>query len=567
MKGHTYLKIVHSYRMGSKSKHEVIANLGRADILAASGLENIIESLKRYVKEDKQKAEEENKFPDILKMEEKERNNYGYICYKKLWNNYGMKEIVERIQEGLRIRYDLCGIVFSLVVGRLLRPGSKLDYYNHKDTYIGINEDLDLQDIYRTLDIISKNKEQIEEAIFYKSRDLFNMELDVVFYDVTTFYFESQRSDELRDYGFSKDCKINEVQVVMGLLVDKEGKPIGYELYRGNTFDSKTMLKMLKKIKEKFRIEKVVIVADKGMNSKINLKEIKESGLDYIVSARLRSMPDKIQNEILKKEEYMMMEGIEGEKSFSYKIIDYTNVLKTKEEENTSDTESNQKGKTRTSTYIMTEKLICTYSEFRAKKDKKDRERMLEKAKEIVGNNRVSMITQKKGYKKYIKGNKKEGTGKLEIDENKIQEDEQYDGYYVIQSSKLDLSAKEVIANYHNLYKIEESFRVIKTTMKTRPIFHYTPERIEGHFVLCFIAFLLERELEGMLKRKNIDSSPEKIKEAINSLEFTQIEIEKEKYYLKSKQLPLASKILSELRLKQPNNVLSEEQLKQYLEI
>ena len=163
-----------------------------------------------------------------------------------------------------------------------------------------------------------------------------------------------------------------------------------------------------------------------------------------------------------------------------------------------------------------------------------------------------SSLTRKVGAKKFIRTEGKEKI--LGIDEERILEDSKYDGYYVIQTSDFKLSGSEIYEAYHGLWKIEESFRVLKSTMRTRPIFHWTEKRIRGHFVMCFLAFLLERELELKLKQKGIKASPEKIKEAINSLELSKLQIGDEHYYLKGKAQPLANKILNALRIKHLSN-------------
>jgi len=557
-KGHKYLQIVQSYRKDGKNKHRVVANLGRADVLINSGLENIVAALNKLVKKGN------SNLRDITTLKENARLNYGYIVFKKLWNKYSLKELLSSIIQKKRTEYNFEEIVFSLVINRLLSPSSKRHHYLHRERYIQTDKESKLHGIYRSLDVLSESKEKIEEEIFNKNRNLFNMQIDVVFYDVTTFHFESQRADELRDFGFSKANKVNEVQVVMGLLIDNEGRPIGYELFPGDTFDGKTMLRVLKKLKDKFKINQVIIVADKGLNSKINFKDIKSNGFDYIVSSRIKNMSVTMQEKILSDQGYMAIaknktkdtkEEGENEEIYRYKLIDYDNKVTYKDEVT---------GKTEK--IILKEKLVCTYSSKRAAKDYRDRERAIEKAKGVLVRKDYGKLNNKRGYKKYIsiEGNE---TPEYSLDESKIKKDSRFDGYYAISYSRLDLSPEEVIEQYHNLYRIEESFRILKSTMKTRPVYLRTKAHIEGHFVICFFAFLLERELELRLRKRKIEYSSERIKEALNSLEFSEIEIEKGKYYLKGKQINLASEILSVLKIKQPAKLLTDEQVIEYLSL
>ncbi len=552
-KGKTYLQIVESYREDNTVKHKVIANLGNLELLLANGLANIVSSLAKHIPNNNQLA---TKY-DITTMEEKERFNYGYLAYKRLWDKYSITEILEEL-DTKKVKYNLSEIVFSLVVNRLLSPSSKLYHYHSKKHYIGTEEQSELHDIYRSLGLLSKNKEEIEKILFDRSRNLFNMKVDIVLYDVTTFHFESQRADELRNFGFSKANKINEVQVVMGLLVDLEGRPIGYELFPGNTFDGKTMLKMVRKLKERYELNQIIIVADKGLNSRINLKEIKDAGFDYIVSARLRNMSKKVQEDVFSEDGYKSINKDEKEGVYKYKVLDYQNSFIYKEENESGEIIKKEK-------ITLTEKLVCSYSSKRANKDRSDRMRSIEKANKLIASKDVSRLENKKGYKRYIETKGKEKLKEMYLSKEKIAKEEQFDGYYALEYSNLSMDPEEVISRYHDLYKIEESFRVLKSTMETRPIYLRTTEHIEGHFVVCFLAFLLERELELRLRQREIEYSAEKIKSALNSMEFSEIEIEANKFYMKSKNESLGSKIFELLKLKTPKNLLTQQQLSEYL--
>ena len=580
-KGHDYLKIVESYRENGKSKHRTVVNLGRADILAESGLENIIKGLQKYLK---RKDGEQNNIRDISTIEEKSRVNYGYVAFQTLWNKYSLSELLNNLICERKIEFDFVHTVFLMVINQLLRPFSKYFLQRNQDDYLSNGNNIPFQHFYRSLDILAENKPAIENALFSKNRDLFNMKVDIVFYDVTTFHFESQLQDEMRDFGFSKAHKFNELQVVLGMLIDCEGRPIGYELYPGNTFDSKTLLRILKKLKEQFDLNKVIIVADKGINSKLNLKHIKDNGFGYIVSARIKNMKKSIQKEILSDQDYKEIsnsdlfywrDDFEKEDSlFKYKVLDYTNLIKYEprriciqrgEDENKSENAKRNK-------WIreeLQEKLICTFSSKRARKDAKDRERAIEKAMKVISENNKSVISSKRGYKRFVTDDREEVDKEnyhLKLDEERISEESKFDGFYAIQCSNLSLDPLKVIDNYHYLFKVEESFRILKSTMETRPIFLWTPSRIQGHFVSCFIAFLLERELELCLRRRNVDFSTERIKASLNTMEFSEIEIEYQKYFMRSKHDSLASKMFAVLRIKQPSNLLSEEQIIEYIE-
>ena len=513
---HTYVQIVESYKENGISKHRVLLNLGRIEnIKGNKGFKRMIDSLYELMEINKLNIDDISS-ADIL--------NYGYIAYKKLWDNFGLSSILNKKDICGNIDFSLNDTSFLMSLTHLLDPQSKLSVYNHKNRYFNL-PNVKLHNLYRSLDILSKNKERIEEHLFYKKRDLFNLSLDVVFYDVTTFYFESVKKDSLKDFGFSKDNKLNEVQVVMGLLIDKEGLPVGYELFPGNTFEGKTLEASLEKLGKRFNIKRVIIVADKGMNSRMNLKKIHDMGFTYIISSRLKSFKKQMLNEIFSKDGYMR------EKNYSYKKIDCLNK---------------NKG------YEIKENLIVTYSDERALLDKKKREKLVKKAQEYTDKPSLIKASSKRGGKKYIK---ETGNCSFSLDEESISKDEALDGYYALQTNELGLSPKEIINAYHNLWKIEESFRIMKSTMEVRPVFHWTEKRIKGHFVVCFLSFLLERTLEFKLKEKTIGFSSEKIKEALNSLNFAKVELRDKQYLIKTKSPKLATDILTAFRIKHPKNI------------
>jgi len=196
--------------------------------------------------------------------------------------------------------------------------------------------------------------------------------------------------------------------------------------------------------------------------------------------------------------------------------------------------------------------LIITYSPKRAEKDRADRERLIKKARTLLKNKSYITASNRRGGKKYLKGSKDIN---WTLDDEAIKKDERFDGYYAIQTSEKNLTAKDVLKAYQDLWKIEESFRIMKSTLSVRPIFHWTEPRIKGHFVICFLAFLLERTLEFKLKKANLEASPQKIQEVLNSMNFVEVKIEKRKFLIKTKFDNLGNKILRLLHIKSPKNL------------
>lgn len=574
-RGKKYLSIINGYRDSDKKvKQEVIANLGRIDELNKTSIEKIAIKLLQSIDSDKVVRDKRGK-PNL---EELDRYNYGFIAYKNIWNRFKLDSILENLVNNRKLQYDFKSTVFSLVIDRLLKPKSKFATFVNRDDYFNINDELKLHNIYRSLDILALNKEKIEFSLFTQNKNLFNISTDIVFYDVTTFYCESKDENDLKRFGYSKDGKFTDVQVVMGMLIDKNGLPIGYELFSGNTMDGKTMLSILDKLKAKFQIDTVVIVADRGLNSKANLKAIKDAGYDYLMASKIKSMSKEIQEDILNRENYTnIIETQESEDGlYAYYVKDYDNKIKYKQEieRDKATGEITYENKEIT----LKEKLVCTYSEKRAKKDMYDRYRGLEKANTIIQENQKSLITQTKSFKKYIHKETKEDNCKnftMGLDWIKIKRDKSYDGFYAITTSKTTLNALEIIDNYHNLYKIEDSFRVLKSTFDTRPIYHYKESRIEAHFIVCFIAFMIERDLEIRLKNsKSFQEeiiTPDRIKEALNSLEVSKIKIDDEIFYMKSNhtnqkdKLKLGRDIHKFLKIPKLKNISTKDELEGHL--
>jgi transposase len=375
------------------------------------------------------------------------------------------------------------------------------------------------------------------------------MQIDIVFYDVTTFHFESVQQDDLRDFGFSKNAKFNEVQVVLGLLVDCEGRPVGYELFPGNTFEGKTLDAALESIGKRFGIRNIIIVADRGINSKLNLKSIVDKGYGYIFASRIKSMPVFVKAEILNNKDYITLSENETNGAFKYKVIDHVNQFKIQDENR------DELIKRKKQIIVeLSERLIITYSDKRARKDKSDRERLLEKANYLLQDKSRIKSSNKRGGKKYLK---ELTSTDWTLDAKSVEEDAKWDGYYGIQTSEKELSVEKILDVQRTLWRIEESFRIMKSTLEVRPIFHWTESRIKGHFVICFLAFLLERTLEIKLRNAEIDASPERIRSALNSMQFAEIELQESKFLIKTKSEDLASKILRQFKIQSPKNIIS----------
>jgi transposase len=527
-KGTEYLVLAESYREDGKIKQRHIASLGRVETLEEKGqLEQIAKALLKFCKK-------KSTF-DIFDAEEKERKLWGAVrIVKALWDKFEFDKFFKKLLRGTKIDFDFLSAVFLMLMDRLIEPKSRLRSFQEQHKYHGV-EEIKLHHLYKALDLLCHKKEEIEKYIFEKNCSLFNMKVDVVLYDVSTLYFESVNADEeCKDFGFSKDCKFKEVQVVFGLIVDMEGRPVGFDIFKGNTFEGHTLKTAVSKLKNQFNIENLIFVGDRAMISKENIELIESLGYSYIVGSRAKRMERRIQDQILSQEGYSQIEFPKSNSSSSQKENPETEEIFKYKEINLS----------------KKHKLICTWSSKRARKDKADRHKLIEKAKDLIKNKKGKKLSRR-GALKYIEMDAILGEN---LNEEKIRQDEKWDGYYALQTN-CNLTSQTISQIYHDLWKIEESFRVFKSHLELRPIFVWTPNRIRGHFVLSFIAFLLERTLEIELKKQGIEYSTFEIRKSLESLQFSVVEIEGETFYLRSKIDDLSAKILETLQIKKPPRV------------
>lgn len=370
-----------------------------------------------------------------------------------------------------------------LVIARLAFPLSKLKTIEYLYRYQGIN--LEISAVYRFLDKLNNElKSTVEQIAFAHTKRVLNNDISVVFYDMTTIYFEASDEDDLRKTGFSKDGKHSNPQIFLGLLVGLQGYAIGYDIFEGNIYEGHTLIPTIEKISKKFNLSKPIVVADAGLLSSNNIKDLIENHYQFILGARIKNESDVVKNKIfktsLKNNEFVVIE----------KSIEV--------------------------------KLIITYSDKRAKKDEHNRKKGLERLEKKIKTGKLTKSNiNNRGYNKYLK---MEGDIKVSIDKEKFEKDKIWDGLkgYI---TNCKLKPEKIIDNYKNLWHIEKAFRMSKTDLRIRPIYHRLRKRIEAHICLSFVAYTIYKELERVLHIEKYPLSVEKAAEITHNMYQMEIKL------------------------------------------
>jgi transposase len=468
------------------------------------------------------KARQENKEDDtplkvnLKKLREEQRTVIGiHEVYGKLYEELGFdRSFLKRGNEGV------AKSLYHLVMARIANPSSKRASVKSLSEDFGVK--IPLQKVYRMMDQMDdKTIDRIQKIARQATTSLFKEKIDVLFYDCTTLYFESFKEDELKQNGYSKDMKFNQPQVILGLLATQEGLPIGYEVFPGSNFEGHTLIPILKKLQNHYEINQVVFVADAGMLNEDNLSLLDQEGFKYVVGARLRNTTKKIQTQILDQSLYRSSE--------EDKHIERITVLSQSKER----------------------KLIVSFSEKRAKKDKEDREKAIEKLVKKLSKNKKDPKTflNNYGYKKYLTI-----TGKTEININqeKVETESQWDGLHGVITNIEDMTAESILSRYRELWQMEECFRLTKHDLKIRPIYHWTPKRVKAHIAIVFIALSCIRHLSYRVSLQYTKLSPEAIRQALIQVQLSFIKNDetKERYCIPSNMTQDARKIYQIMGIK-----------------
>lgn len=371
-----------------------------------------------------------------------------------------------------------------LSIARICQPKSKVATVEYLKRYF--DEDVNLNRIYRYMDTLyNTRREQIQQISVEHTRQLLGGRIGIVFYDVTTLYFETAREDVLRSPGFSKDGKTAESQIVLGLLVSRDGYPLSYNIFNGGQYEGRTMIPIIDDFVQRFSLTDFIVVADAGLLSRKNITQLKQAGYKFILGGRIKKESKTVQDWVLSLE---------------------------KNPHNLNETVINGD-----------ERIIVSYSEQRAAKDRHNRDKGIQRLRKAYSSGKINKRNvNQRGYNKFLVI---ENDVMVSIDEDKIAADAQWDGLksYI---TNTDLAAGEVIDQYHGLWVVERAFRITKGSLEARPIFHFTERRIEAHICICFVAYKLYKELERLLRLLGIGLSVDKVLDIAKTVSTVSIRLQ-----------------------------------------
>lgn len=454
----TYIQIVEAVRENGKVRQKVLLNMGRIEDVQNGELDRLITSLAKFSKKKWIQAEAEK----FLVHNAKE---WGLeLIFRHLWDQLHLDSILKDSFSRAYTSKQLAEAIYAMVLNRISDPLSKRGVNRWiEEVYRPAFSELELHHFYRALDLLAEHKEQIEKELFMRTQSLFNMQVDIVFWDTTSTYFEGQGPDELGRYGYSKDHRSDRIQVMIGVLMNRFGIPIAHEVFPGNTSDTATFRQIITDMRKRFNLNRVVFVGDRGMVSKDILDELNRNQIEYIVGMRMRKVKDV--GEVLKT-------------GGRYKVV--RDNLKVKE------------------VWYDADRYIVCYNPVQAEHDKKARGEMVQKLGKQLENNGVKSLVGNSGYRRYLLLNKDAIVG---INQEILKEEARYDGKYVLRTN-CQLDTDEVALAYKDLWRVERAFREIKSSLDLRPVYHWKDSRVRGHIMVCFLALVLESALRRKLLEK-----------------------------------------------------------------
>ena len=513
-----YLQICRTFRVDNKVRQQTLCNLGRLEHLLENGsVDNKIEGLAKFSERYFDRIHGQGSSSSVSVLWTKE---FGPVyLFRKVWEKLGLGRLLRKIMDDSEASSQYDEAIFAMVLNRLMDPNSK--HYIFKqwiDTiYAEGLSDIQLHHYYRALDFLSEQKEKIEEQLYGHLTDLTSLEVDIVFYDTTSTYFEGEEADELlAHYGYSKDHRGDRKQVVIGLLMTKTGIPIGHQVFPGNMHDTKTFGMVVEDLKKRYPIQKVILVGDRGMVSEANLDQIRELGMEYIVGVKLRKSK--------KAQELLSIRG-------PYKKVLPNLKVKSKK--------------------IDGETYVLCYNPDAEERDRASRQVVLENLQSKLDELGPSGLVKNRAYSKFLTIEK----ASAKIDEEKVSNDEKFDGKYAIRTNS-SLTDEEAALAYKELWRVEQAFRNLKSNLELRPMYHRVESRIRGHIMVCFLALVMESFLAYKLKEIGCQTSVKDILHDVSQVKASKIRVNGEEQIVRTELQSQANLAFEALVTQAPPRVL-----------
>lgn len=496
--GRTQLSIVHGFRdKEGKSRQKTIKTLGYLDVLEKeyedpiAHFKALAAKLTVEYKEKTQPVQLAIPIDKKMRMDTDNRKNFGHVVFSHLYHELELNYFLNNRRRYTDSQYNHNAIFKLLTYSRLLYPGSKKRSFEIRDKFFD-KMDFSLDDVYRSLSFFTQHRDAMLLALHKRIEKLYGRDTSLVYYDVTNYYFEIDKQDDLRRKGISKEHRPHPI-VQMGLFMDTDGIPLSYELYPGNMLDKQTLIPMIHKIRKNYQLGRFIVVGDRGMISGDNIRQILLNKGGYVLSYSIRGADAEFKKYVLDESGYRDI----GQDGFRIKSRIYPREIHV----------STLKGKK--TKISVDEKHIVFYSPKYAMKAKEDRQSVLAKAHKLIDSPAAYARATSYGAARYVKSLTFSPTSGemiedaehiLVADEQALKEEKKYDGYYAIVTSELDISDEKIVDIYRRLWKIEDSFRITKSDLETRPVYVSRQDHIQAHFLICFVALVLVRILE-----KNLD--------------------------------------------------------------
>jgi transposase len=530
----TYVQLAHNQWDNNKRRSQtaVLYNFGRLDHLDLDQLNRLVKSISRFLPpEDALEAQAAIRHRGKRMKWKSSRSFGGSYLLAGLWRQLNFETILTRHITNRKFTTPINQAIFAMMANRCLAPKSKLavsEWIEH-DVYIPDIASVDVQVLYRAMDFLAEHKEQLEKEIYWAVADLLSLEVDLLFFDTTSTYFESDQESEIKHKGLSKDKRPDLPQVVIGLAVTRNGIPVRHWVFPGNTADMST-IEQVKKDLGNWRLNRCIFVHDRGMTSESNKQYLQRGGGHYIVGRKLKSGETDVELAFSRKGKYSSLEGYEELKA--KEVVVGTGEKRTR--------------------------FVIVKNTKEQERDRHNREKLInvleDKINELNSRNRKShskKVCELKSHHVYGKYIKELKSGKLSINRTKLRHESRYDGKYLLESSDDSLCVQDIVLGYKQLYDVERAFRTLKTELELRPNYHSTDDRIKCHIFLCFIALVMVRIVEHKTQK-----TWSRVRQEMARIHYGEFIVEKKKVFQLTELTNEHVSILKSLNIKEPNTFI-----------